>query len=193
MISLCTMAMWRSSRWIPSWCGLAPLNTTGCRPGQASPPWVPRGANRVPGSPALSHLPLLMPGGSPGAGPSTAQCPKRNVSPRRVRSAMVQLTFCEVHVVDATVIASVHRRVAADCVGGIPLHSSRLVNQVAVDFMQGALSHRGEQATEWAYVVRHSSHLASVILHRADQAAETADRPVHLRPPGTHVQFIQPQ
>ena len=97
------------------------------------------------------------------------------------------------HVVDATVIASVHRRVSADRVGGVPLHSSRLVNQVAVDFMQEALSHRGEHATEWAYVIRQSSHLASVILHRSDQAAESAGRPVHLRPPGTHVQLIQPQ
>lgn len=51
-----------------------------------------------------------------------------------------------VHLVDETVIASVHCRVVKDGQSGIPIFTARLSNQMAVDWMDAAPSHRNKSA-----------------------------------------------
>ena len=90
------------------------------------------------------------------------------------------LDVTRVHLVAATVIASVHHRVAKDGCTGIPIFTARLSNQMAVDWMDAALTHRRLAATAWLFCVRESSHCSSVVLHYADAAAERPCRPHHL-------------
>ena len=95
------------------------------------------------------------------------------------------------HVVDATItgahLAQAHRALNQ----GICKETSYPVNEQVLDWTQHALRSRIRSPLDTLWVIRQRSHLLSLLLHMADQAASSSrPDPVRLAWPATHAQLM---